>query len=83
MSEASTGGGAAARSGTRRSRVAVARGCADLRGYGGADAFRRWLRWTRCVRRATASHLGGMVPMYLLMSAFHSAPWLKLIVGRT
>jgi len=27
-------------------------------------------------------HLGGMVPMYLLMSAFHSAPWLKLIAGR-
>ena len=23
--------------------------------------------------------LGGMVPMYLLMSAFHLAPWLKLI----
>ena len=31
----------------------------------------------------TALHLGGMVPMYLLMSAFHSAPWLKLIVSRT
>ena len=30
----------------------------------------------------TALHLGGMVPMYLLMSAFHSAPWLKLIAGR-
>ena len=29
-----------------------------------------------------ALHLGGMVPMYLLMSAFHSAPWLKLIAGR-
>jgi hypothetical protein len=28
---------------------------------------------------AGASPLGGMVPMYLLMSAFHSAPWLKLI----
>ena len=31
---------------------------------------------------AAASHgaaLGGMVPMYLLMSAFHLAPWLKLI----
>jgi hypothetical protein len=28
---------------------------------------------------ADASPLGGMVPMYLLMSAFHSAPWLKLI----
>ena len=26
--------------------------------------------------------LSGMVPMYLLMSAFHSPPWLKLIVGR-
>ena len=28
---------------------------------------------------ARASPLSGMVPMYLLMSAFHSAPWLKLI----
>jgi hypothetical protein len=26
-----------------------------------------------------ASPLSGMVPMYVLMSAFHSAPWLKLI----
>ena len=26
--------------------------------------------------------LGGMVPMYLLMSAFHSAAWLKLMAGR-
>lgn len=25
--------------------------------------------------------LGGMVPMYLLMSAFHSAAWLRLISG--
>jgi len=29
-----------------------------------------------------ASPLTGMVPMYLLMSAFHSAPWLKLISSR-
>ncbi|MDB5468329.1 MAG: hypothetical protein JWQ46_3091 [Phenylobacterium sp.] len=28
------------------------------------------------------SSLGGMVPMYLLMSAFHSAPWLRLIAHR-
>jgi hypothetical protein len=28
------------------------------------------------------SRLNGMVPMYLLMSAFHSSPWLKLISGR-
>lgn len=32
---------------------------------------------------ASASSLGGMVPMYLLMSAFHLAPWLKLISSRT
>jgi hypothetical protein len=31
---------------------------------------------------AGASPLGGMAPMYLLMSAFHSAPWLKLISSR-
>lgn len=28
------------------------------------------------------SSLTGMVPMYVLMSAFHSAPWLKLVAGR-
>ena len=29
-----------------------------------------------------ASPLGGMVPMYLLMAAFHATPWLRLIAGR-
>lgn len=29
-----------------------------------------------------ASVIGGMVPMYLLMSAFHVAPWLKYFAGR-
>jgi len=28
------------------------------------------------------SPLSGMIPMYLLMSAFHLPPWLKLIFGR-
>jgi hypothetical protein len=28
------------------------------------------------------SLLSGMVPMYLLMGVFHSAPWLKLISSR-
>ncbi|MHC4042472.1 hypothetical protein [Bradyrhizobium sp. 23AC] len=28
------------------------------------------------------SVLGGMVPMYLLMSTFHSAAWLRLIAER-
>jgi hypothetical protein len=32
-----------------------------------------------CSAAQEASPLGGMVPMYLLMSAFHSAPWLKLV----
>ena len=30
----------------------------------------------------SASPLSGMVPMYVLMSAFHSAPWLRLISRR-
>ncbi|MES2042302.1 MAG: hypothetical protein V4475_00400 [Pseudomonadota bacterium] len=28
------------------------------------------------------SPLGGMVPMYVLMSVFHAAPWLRLIGAR-
>jgi hypothetical protein len=35
-----------------------------------------------CSAAQGASPLTGMVPMYLLMSAFHSAPWLKLISSR-
>ena len=31
-----------------------------------------------CAAMQDASPLGGMVPMYLLMSAFHLASWLKL-----
>jgi hypothetical protein len=31
---------------------------------------------------SAAPPLSGMVLMYLLMSAFHSAPWLKLVRGR-
>jgi hypothetical protein len=34
-----------------------------------------------CSAAQDASPLGGMVPMYLLMSAFHLPPWLRL-VGR-
>ena len=35
-----------------------------------------------CAASQGASPLNGMTFMYLLMSAFHSAPWLKLISGR-
>ena len=35
-----------------------------------------------CSGGPDASPLTGMVPMYVLMSAFHSAPWLKLMSRR-
>jgi hypothetical protein len=35
-----------------------------------------------CSAAQDASPPSGMIPMYLLMSAFHSAPWLKLISSR-
>jgi hypothetical protein len=41
---------------------------------GGPDMF--------CSAGRDASPLTGMATMYLLMSAFHSAPWLKLISNR-
>lgn len=43
-------------------------------GGGPADAL--------CSAAPDASPLNGMVLMYLLMSAFHSAPWLKLVSSR-
>lgn len=39
-------------------------------------------RAAMCSPLGDAPSLSGMVPMYLLMSAFHSPPWLKLISGR-
>ena len=47
-----------------------------LTGLSGGDAD------MMCSALHGASPLGGMVPMYALMSAFHSAPWLKLIARR-
>nr|WP_244602702.1 hypothetical protein [Mesorhizobium delmotii] len=35
-----------------------------------------------CSAAQDASPLSGMVVMYLLMSAFHSAPWLRLVGSR-
>ena len=34
-----------------------------------------------CMSTPDAFPLGGMVPMYLLMSGFHLAPWLRLGAG--
>ncbi len=36
----------------------------------------------RLCSAGSGAPLSGMVPMYLLMSTFHAAPWLKLIFGR-
>jgi hypothetical protein len=35
-----------------------------------------------CAVAAPTSPLSGMIPMYLLMSAFHAPPWLKLLASR-
>jgi hypothetical protein len=35
-----------------------------------------------CAAAEHTSPLSGMIPMYLLMSAFHSPPWLMLISSR-
>jgi hypothetical protein len=35
-----------------------------------------------CPAAHGAAPLNGMIPMYVLMTAFHAAPWLKLISGR-
>jgi hypothetical protein len=35
-----------------------------------------------CSAMQHTSPLSGMVPMYLLMSAFHTTPWLKLVSSR-
>ena len=35
-----------------------------------------------CSAAQDGSLLSGMVPMYWLMSAFHLAPWLKLVASR-
>ncbi len=46
----------------------------SARGEGGADML--------CMAAQHSSPLNGMVAMYLLMTVFHLAPWLKLVSGR-
>jgi hypothetical protein len=83
MSAISIGGG-------HRGDGAVARVAADWLGLAAAPAFAMMALMTVCLgggmeplcSAAGASPFSGMVPMYLLMSAVHSAPWLRLIASR-
>lgn len=88
MSEAFVGGSAC---GDVRSegRAAASLGAAGWLGLTAAPTFAMMALLAGSFGRAPdmlcsadMSLLSGMVPMYLLMSAFHSAPWLKLISDR-
>ena len=68
---------------------AAAIGAADFLYLAAAPTFAIMALLTAIIGRgsvdvlcSSASPLSGMVPMYLLMSAFHLAPWLKLISSR-
>ena len=70
---------------------AAVRGAADWLGLAAAPTFAIMAVLTGvlggspdvlCAALQGAGPLAGMVPMYVLMSAFHSAPWLRLIFGR-
>jgi hypothetical protein len=69
--------------------AAAARGAANWLGLAAAPTFAMMALITAtgaepqllCSAAHLGSPLGGMVPMYLLMSAFHSGPWLRLISG--
>ena len=81
----------ATRDETGRLSVAAALGAAGWLGLAAAPTFAVMALLT-CVpggdadMMCSAAHgawpLSGMVPMYVLMSVFHSAPWLKWILRR-
>jgi hypothetical protein len=87
MSEALTGGGVHDADRLANGNAA-ALGAADWLGLSAAPTFAIMALLTgvlrdgqmamMCAAAPDTSPLGGMAAMYLLMSAFHSAPWLKL-----
>lgn len=88
MSEAQTGGCIRGTVGCESGNVAA--GAVDFLSLAAAPTFAIMALLTGafgppdmlCSATQHASPLNGMVVMYLLMSAFHSAPWLKLIPSR-
>ena len=91
MSEALTGG--CASGAIHESGRAPAPGMAGWLGLAAAPTFAIMALLTAildggaphmlCSAALDASPLSGMVTMYLLMSAFHSGPWLKLVSSRS
>jgi hypothetical protein len=68
----------------------VARAAAEWLGLAAAPTFAAMAAITAVLGAAAeplcsaqGSLMGGMAPMYLLMSAFHAGPWLRLISGRS
>ena len=68
---------------------ASAPGVAGWLGLAAAPTFALMALWTAATRGPPdvfcmqhGSALGGMTAMYLLMSAFHAAPWLKHVAER-
>jgi hypothetical protein len=71
--------------------AAVARAAADWLSFMAAPAFAVMAFMTArlgggveqaCMGVEHGSLISGMVPMYLMMGALHSGPWLRLIAGR-
>jgi hypothetical protein len=71
--------------------AAIARVTADWLGLAAAPAFATMALTTVCLGGGMeplcsptqqGSLMSGMVPMYLMMSAFHVGPWLRLISRR-
>jgi hypothetical protein len=69
----------------------AASGAAGWLGLAAAPTFAVMALWTGffsgqpdvpCMAMQGSSPMNGMTLMYLLMSAFHSSPWLKLMSGR-
>jgi hypothetical protein len=69
--------------------AAIARVAADGLGLAAVPAFAAMALMTAALGggaeplcSAHGSLMSGMVPMYLLMSAFHVGPWLRLMTSR-
>jgi hypothetical protein len=69
----------------------AASGAAGWLGLAAAPTFALMALWTAffsgqpdmlCMAMQSSSPMSGMTVMYLLMSAFHAGPWLRLTSGR-